>query len=63
MTITVTPKAAAFLLYWRNYRDDIDEIATRARRIALRDGRPVVCQNDVEAAWTQVVGPLAVHGA
>ena len=57
-----TPEAARFVTYWRKYRDEIDEIAARARRIALKDGRAVVCKNDLEAAWTQVIGKLWAHG-
>ena len=52
-----TPRAKAFLTYWQHYRD-IDEIQAAARRYALKDGRDTICLNDVEAAWSFLVGPL-----
>jgi len=48
--------------YWRKYRDEMDEITARARRIALKDGRDMVCLNDYQAAWTQIIGPLWCEG-
>lgn len=60
-TPAIAPRARAFLDYWSRYRGDVDELTARARRIALRDGRPIVCLNDTEAAWTQLIGPLWVH--
>ena len=57
-----TPRSASFLAYWRKYRTEMGDIAARARRIALKDGRDTVCLNDVQAAWTQVVGPLWCEG-
>lgn len=58
--LQATPRAARFLIYWQQHRDEIDEITAIARRIALKDGRDVVCLNDCQAAWTQVIGPMWV---
>ena len=57
-----TPRAESFVTYWRKYRDEMDEITARARRIALKDGRDMVCLNDYQAAWTQIIGPLWCEG-
>ena len=59
-----TPRVAAFLTYWRKYRpwSEVARIAALASRIAIDDGRALVCINDVQAAWTQVVGPLWCEG-
>ncbi len=57
-----TPRAASFLTYWRKYRDETDDITARAEQIALKDGRDLVCLNDVQAAWTRVVGALWCEG-
>jgi len=55
--MSYTPKAEAFLTYWHRYRD-ITDIQALARRNALKDARPVVCLNDVEAAWSRLVGRM-----
>ena len=55
--MNLTPKAAAFLNYWQQYRD-IADIQAQARRNALRDSRAIICLNDVEAAWAKLVGPM-----